>query len=68
MTNLKEENWAEHLIEKLEPFRKFLPIAAQMSGEIINYSSIARDVGVQDKIVRTYYEILSDNLRKIKGV
>jgi len=61
-TYLKEEIWAEHLIERLEPFRKFLPIAAQMSGEVINYASIARDVGVRDKTVKTYYEILSDTL------
>jgi predicted AAA+ superfamily ATPase len=61
-TYLKEEIWAEHLIEKLEPFRKFLPIAAQMSGETVNYTAIARDVGVHDKTVRTYYDILSDTL------
>ena len=61
-TYLKEEIWAEHLIDKLEPFRKFLPIAAQMSGEIINYSNIARDVGIHDKTIKNYYEILGDTL------
>lgn len=61
-TYLKEEIWAEHLIDKLEPFRKFLPICAQMSGEILNYAAIARDVGVQDKTIRSYYQILEDTL------
>lgn len=61
-TYLKEEVWAEHLIDSLEPFRKFLPICAQMSGEEINYSAIARDVGVQDKTIKSYYQILEDTL------
>ncbi|MCX6131744.1 MAG: DUF4143 domain-containing protein [Proteobacteria bacterium] len=56
------EIWAEHLIDKLDPFRKFLPICAQMSGEILNYAAIAKDVGVQDKTIKTYYQILEDTL------
>ena len=61
-TYLKEEIWAEHLVDKLDPFRRFLPICAQMSGEILNYSTIARDVGVHDKTIKTYYQILEDTL------
>lgn len=61
-TYLKEEIWAEHLIDNLEPFRKFLPICAQMSGEILNYAAIARDVRVQDKTIKSYYQILEDTL------
>ncbi len=59
-TYLKEEIWAEHLIRKLEPFRKFLEVAAQGNGKIINYTNIARDCGVDDKTVRTYFSILED--------
>jgi predicted AAA+ superfamily ATPase len=46
LTYLKEEIVAEQITRKLEPFREFLEIAAQMNGKIINYASIARDVGV----------------------
>lgn len=59
---LKEEIWMEHFIRNLDPFRKFLEISAQSNGEIINYSNIARDVGVDIKTVQSYFEILSDTL------
>lgn len=61
-TYIKEEVWAEHLIKKLDPFRRFLEIAAQMNGKIINYSRISKDVGVDDKTVQQYFEILEDTL------
>ncbi len=59
---LKEEVWGEHLIRRLEPFRKFLEVAAQHNGQILNFTSIARDVGVDPKTVREYYQILEDTL------
>jgi predicted AAA+ superfamily ATPase len=56
-------NWLlEHFIKKLEPFRDFLEVAAQMNGKIINYSNIARDVGSDDKTIKNYYSILEDTL------
>jgi len=61
-TFLKEEIWTEHIIRKLEPFRKFLEISAQSNCEIINYSNIARDVGSDTKTVQSYYQILEDTL------
>ena len=61
-TYLKEEIWAEHVIRRLDPFRKFLEVAAQHSGQRINFSAIARDVGVDDKTVREYFQILEDTL------
>lgn len=59
---LKEEVWEEQLIKSLPPFRRFLEIAAQMNGKIINYSKIARDVGVDHKTVEKYYSILEDTM------
>jgi predicted AAA+ superfamily ATPase len=59
---LKEEVWGEHLIRKLEPFRKFLEVAAQHNGQPVNFESIGRDVGVDGKTVREYYQILEDTL------
>lgn len=62
LTYLKEEIWDEHIIRRLDPFRRFLEIAAQMNGEIINYSNIAVDIGSDIKTVQSYYEILEDTL------
>jgi predicted AAA+ superfamily ATPase len=59
---LKEEIWAEHLIRKLDPFRKFLEVSAQMNGKVINYAAIARDVGADLKTVKEYFSILEDTL------
>lgn len=61
-TYLKEEIWAEQLIKKLDPFRRFLEVAAQCNGKIINYATIARDVGADDKTVQGYFSILEDTL------
>ena len=59
-TYLKEEILIEQLIRNLTPFRLFLSIAAQMNTQIINFSNIARDTGVDHKTVQNYYQILVD--------
>lgn len=59
---LKEEIVSEQIVRKLDPFRRFLEIAAQVNGEIINYSNVARDVGADTKTVQSYYQILEDTL------
>jgi predicted AAA+ superfamily ATPase len=61
-TYLKEEIWAEHFIRELEPFRRFLEVAAQCNGKILNYANIARDVGSNEKTIKTYFQILEDTL------
>ena len=42
------------------PFREFLEVSAQCNGELINYAKIARDVGVEDTTIKTYFDILED--------
>ncbi len=59
---LKEEVWAEKYVRDLEPFRYFLEVAAQANGKIINFSNIAKDVGVNDATVKDYFSILEDTL------
>jgi predicted AAA+ superfamily ATPase len=59
---VKEEIWLEQLIKSLAPFRKFLEVASQMSGEIINYSNIAKQINVDVKTVQNYFLILEDTL------
>jgi len=59
---VKEEVWIEQLIKNLTPFRKFLDVAAQMSGEIVNYSKIAKQVNCDVKTVQNYFLILEETL------
>jgi len=59
---LKEEVVAEQLVRRLSPFRKFLEISAQYNGKIVNYSNIAKNIGVDDKTVKEYFSILEDTL------
>lgn len=59
---LKEEIKAEGLTRNLSAFVHFLDIAAFSNGEIINFSNIARDCGVDSKTVKEYYQILSDTM------
>jgi predicted AAA+ superfamily ATPase len=61
-TYLKEEISEEQIVRKIEPFSRFLQVAAQSSGKIINYSKTAKDVGVSDQTVKTYFQILEDTL------
>lgn len=61
-TYLKEEVWGEQLVRKIEPFRKFLEIAALSNGQIVNFNKIAHDTGVDDKTVKNYFSILEDTL------
>jgi uncharacterized protein len=61
-TYLKEEIAEEQYLRKLEPFAKFLQVAGQMSGHLLNYTKVAKDVGVSDQTVKTYFQILEDTL------
>ena len=61
-TYLREEIQMEQIARKVERFRNFLEVAAQSSGQIVNYSKIANDVGVDDKTVAQYIQIVEDTL------
>jgi predicted AAA+ superfamily ATPase len=61
-TYLKEEILVEQIIRKVEPFQKFLEVAAKMNGKILNFSKIARDSGVEERSVARYFQILDDTL------
>lgn len=53
---------AEGLTRNLQAFAQFLDISAFSHGELINYSNIARDCGIDAKTVKEYYQILVDTL------
>jgi len=61
-TYLQEEIVAEQIVRKLNPFRHFLEVAAQTNGTIVNFTSIARDVGAEPRTVISYFSILEDTL------
>jgi len=61
-TYVKEEIAEEQVVRKLDPFRKFLQIASQTSGTIINFSNISKDTGVSIPTVQTYFQILEETL------
>ncbi|MBI2603884.1 MAG: ATP-binding protein [Deltaproteobacteria bacterium] len=59
---LKEEIQAEALTRNLRAFSQFLDTCAFSNCEIINYSNFARDVGVDAKTIKQYFQILEDTL------
>ncbi len=61
-TYLKEEIEVEAIIRSLGPFLRFLPLAAQESGQILNYATMSRDTGTSAKTIKEYYSILEDTL------
>lgn len=61
-TYLKEEIAEEQIVRKLEPFRRFLYVASQANGAILNFANMARDVGVSTVTVQSYFQVLEDTL------
>ena len=59
---LKQEIAAEATVRSIPVFSDFLRVAATRSGELINYTNVARESGVSAKTVRHYIEILEDTL------
>lgn len=47
-------------IRKREPFIKFLDVLSISHTEMINFSNIARDCGINKTTVKSYFEILED--------
>lgn len=62
VTYLEKEIQQEQWVRNLEPFRKFLSVAAQMNGKILNLSRIASEIGINDVTVARYFEIVEDTL------
>lgn len=59
---LKEEIQEEAHIRHLASFNRFMDIAAQSDGEIVNYTNIAQDCGVSATTVKEYFNILEQTL------
>lgn len=61
-TYLAEEILEEQLIRKVAPFKKFLSISGQTSGQLVNFAKIGSDIGVDSKTAMSYFNILEDTL------
>jgi predicted AAA+ superfamily ATPase len=61
-TYLREEILEEQISRSGLAFRRFLEVAAQMSGAPVNFTSIGRDVGLTTPTIQNYFEILEDTL------
>ena len=59
---LREEIKAEALVRNMSTFTRFLEAAALTNGEMVNYSNIAQDCGVDSKTVAGYFSILEETL------
>jgi predicted AAA+ superfamily ATPase len=59
---LKEEVAAEGLVRNLPVFSEFLNVAALSDGELVNFSTVARECGVSSHTIKGYFGILEDTL------
>jgi len=62
MTYLRQEIKEEQIVRRLEPFVRFLEVAAQQNGKIINATKIGRHALCDATAVIRYFEILVDTL------
>jgi len=61
-TYIQEEVRAEGIVRQVPPFLRFLQIAGQLNGQIVNASNVSREAAVPRVSVDTYFEILVDTL------
>ncbi|MCX7126036.1 MAG: AAA family ATPase [Gammaproteobacteria bacterium] len=61
-TYLREEIMQEGLTRNLSAFSRFLEVASFSQGSVLNMSAIAREVGMIQKNVSNYFDILEDLL------
>jgi predicted AAA+ superfamily ATPase len=61
-TYLKEEIREEGLVRKTPSFLRFLGIAGQLNGQVVNARNISREASVPRSNVDTYFSILTDTL------
>lgn len=59
---LKEEIQQESLTRNVPAFTFFLELAANENGNILNFQNIAREIGINSKTIKEYFNILEDTL------
>lgn len=68
-TYLKEAILSEQIVRNIDPFYAFLEVSSQMNGQILNYSKIGREAGLNDKAVEQIHRkglqaFVSENQRR----
>jgi len=63
---LREEIQIEGLVRNLGGFTRFLDLAGAYCGEILNFSSLAKEAGLPIKTVQSYFEVLEDTLVAVR--
>jgi len=61
-TYIKEEIREEGVVRRLHPFLRFLNVAGQLNGQIVNGQNISREAAVPRSSVDVYFSILVDTL------
>jgi predicted AAA+ superfamily ATPase len=61
-TYLREEVMQEGFTRNISSFTRFLEIASFSQGSMVNYTEIAREVGIDRQVVANYFSILNDLL------
>lgn len=59
-TYLRDEIQAEAFTRHIQAFARFLQLAAMTSGQVLNFTQLASDVGISASSIREYYHILED--------
>ena len=57
---IENEIRQEHIVEDMGAFVRFLRLAALESGQCVNYTKLARAVGVASNTLRNFYQVLED--------
>lgn len=65
-TYLKEEIKEEAAVRKIDDFSRFLEIAGQLNGHILNYENLAREAGKASNTIQAWYQILEDTLLGVR--
>ena len=61
-THIREEIRQEGLLRNVPPFMRFMSIAGQLNGQVVNMQNIARDAAVARSTVDSYFSIIVDTL------
>lgn len=61
-TYIREEIQIEATVRNIPGFQRFLSVAAQSNGQVIEFSTISRDCGVAASTVKEFYQVLEDTL------
>ena len=65
-TYLREEILQEGLLRNAGSFNRFIEVASFSQGNQLNLTSIAQECGINQKVVREYFEILEDLLIAVR--